>query len=140
MKRRQFIYSSISSVAGMALIGPNVSVVFGTEQKMTVIPDCYSPVPVKSNNVRATFVGGKTVLTKCNGETIELNETGAAIWDSINGRKNCYGLADPYCSRYGWNENTILDDVTDFVTALAAQGYLVIAGTSPCYRLRETGR
>ncbi len=134
MNRRHFIVSAMMSAAGSALSAPRTAT--AGERPLPVEK---SPVPVHAGKVRITVVAGETVLTSCSGESISLNEAGAAIWHAIDGRRNCHGVAEILCRHFSLGHEVVAADVTEFVEALVSQGYLKIARMTPCYSLAKTG-
>ncbi len=138
MNRRQFIFSAMISAAGSALSRSEVRLASGQETKPLPVEN--SPVPIQGNNVHVEVIDGATVLTNCSGESISLNEMGAAIWDSINGRLNCFGIAELHCRRFGLPNESVAADVKEFVNALVQRGYLKIVRMTPCYSLSRIGR
>jgi hypothetical protein len=136
MDRRQFVFSALMSAAGSTWSHAR----FRPEPEKRPLPVENSPVPAREENVRVAVVDGATVLTRCPGESISLNTMGAAIWDTIDGRMNCHGVAEIHCRRLGLSNEIVAADVTEFVSALARNGYIRIVRRTPCYSLSKIGR
>jgi hypothetical protein len=138
MNRRQFIFSAVMSAAGSTLSRSETRTVCGKEGNQ--LPVEQSLVPARGSNVHARVIDGATVLTNCSGESIGLNEMGAAIWNSVDGRMNCYGIAEIHCRRLSLPNESVAADVKEFVDALVQRGYLKIARKTPCYSLSRAAR
>jgi hypothetical protein len=88
---------------------------------MDLTPDS---VPVKSENVVFRKIENEYILvpivaSAADVESIfNLNETGAAVWERIDGKKKLSDIIDDIKSEYEGDGNRIEDDVTAFVNEM----------------------
>ena len=85
---------------------------------------------VQAHDVVKRTIAGETVLVPVRNSTADLdsiytsNETGAMIWECMDGEKDVRQIADAICRRYDVVPEEATQDLFDFLRALEKAGLI----------------
>lgn len=81
---------------------------------------------VRGGRLAARKVAGEVVILRADDSSLYvLNGVGTAVWEAADGRTPVAALVrDVICRDFEVDEETALRDVSEFITALTAQGIL----------------
>jgi hypothetical protein len=82
----------------------------------------------RAERLAARKVGGEMVILSADDSSLfVLNEVGTAIWDSADGPTSLESIVDNVCREFDVDRETALQDVSEFVDALATAGVFSMA-------------
>jgi hypothetical protein len=82
------------------------------------------PIPNPAVVSRDGFDGGRVMVNCDTGVAISLNQTGALIWDLIDGRRSLDEIAQAFCQRFTERPESARDDVNALMVTLSEDGFI----------------
>lgn len=138
MNRRDFILS-LCLVGGAAVIKPMGSFFGynGDVANATPVNITNSPIPIRNATVTETIRDGRIVITNQSNHSVILNESGAMIWNKIDGKTTCCEISVCLSKDFGIDYNQALKDVDAYVCALSMQGVLDTSQKGKCRTIQR---
>ena len=83
---------------------------------------------VRGERLAARKVAGEMVILSADDSSLlVLNEVGTSIWEAADGKTSIQGIAERVCREYDVDPAAALQDVEEFVRALAEAGVLSVS-------------